>query len=220
MDGMARFRDRLHAGRELGELVASRGTRHDAVVLALPRGGVPMAVPVADALSAPLDVLVVRKLRTPGRPELAFGAVASGGVRWLSPESSVLPSVTDTVSREEATNVRALESRYRPLAFTSPEVAGRTVVLVDDGIATGSTAQAAVAAARLLGAAEVIVATPIAPPGAVRLLEAVADRVDAVEVWRNFGAVSVVYDDFAQVADDEVAGMLRSKPLGMGDIQQ
>ena len=103
---------------------------------------------------------------------------------------------------------------------SSPEIAARTAVLVDDGIATGSTAHAAVEAARLLGAAEVIIATPIAPPDAVRRLEAVADRVDALEVRRNFGAVSVLYDDFAQVADDAVARLLRSEPLGMGDVEQ
>jgi predicted phosphoribosyltransferase len=208
---MSRFRDRADAGRELAELVASRGTRHDAVVLGLPRGGVPVAVAVADALNAPLDVLVVRKLRTPGRSELAFGAVASGGVRWLSPDSAVPLSVVDQLSREEAANVRDLESRYRPTGFVSPELAGRSVVLVDDGIATGSTARAAAAAARRLGAAEVIIATPIAPPHAVRSLEATADRVDAVEVRRNFGAVSVLYDDFAQIPDEYVAAALAAR---------
>lgn len=205
---MARYADRRAAGRELGRLVAARGAGSDPVVLALPRGGVPVAVEVAAVLGAELDVLVVRKLRTPLRPELAFGAVASGGVRWLNPDLPMPAEIADRLTATEAEHVRRLESRYRPPGFVSPAVEGRTVVLVDDGVATGSTAYAAAEAARLRGAASVIIATPIAPPDAVRRLQAVADRVDAVEVRRNFGAVSVLYADFDQVPDDAVARML------------
>ena len=208
---MARFRDRTSAGAELGQLVAERGVSGPAVVLALPRGGVPVAVPVADALDAPLDVLVVRKLRTPGQPELAFGAVAGGGVSWLQPDPPTLgAAIVEAAIAAELAEVAERELRYRdqlaPLAIT-----GRTVVLVDDGIATGSTVHAAVEAARLLGARTVVVAVPIAPPGAVRALEQVADRVDAVEVRSRFGAVSVLYDDFAQVPDERVAELLRER---------
>ena len=209
MPGMARFADRAAAGRELGELVRSRGIDGAAVVLALPRGGVPVAVEVAAALGAPLDVLVVRKLRVPGQPELAFCAVASGGVRWLNDEvvGHVAPEAIEVRTAEEQAEVDDRDQRYRRGRPPVP-VAGCTVVLVDDGIATGATVHASVEAARLLGATQVIVAAPIAPPSAVRALERVADRVDVVDVLRGFGAVSVVYGDFRQVPDETVAELL------------
>ncbi len=204
---MARFADRAAAGAELGRMVCERGVDGSAVVLALPRGGVPVAVPVAQQLRAPLDVLVVRKLRVPRHPELAFGAVAGGGVRWLNPDVPVDPAEVDRQTESERREVADRERLYRP---NRPrlDVAGRSVVLVDDGIATGATVRAAVGAARLLGAARVIVAVPIAPPDALARLERVADRVDAVEVRSGFGAVSVLYDDFTQVSDERVAELL------------
>jgi putative phosphoribosyl transferase len=140
---MARFRDRAHAGAELARLVVGRGATRPAVVLALPRGGVPVAVPVAAELDAPLDVLVVRKLRTPGRPELAFGAVAGGGVCWRNPDVRVPEDVAQRLIADETEQVRALETRYRPRGFAPVPVTGRTAVLVDDGIATGATVAAA-----------------------------------------------------------------------------
>jgi predicted phosphoribosyltransferase len=205
---MARFTDRAHAGRELAVLIAERGV-DDAVILALPRGGVPVAAEIARALRAELDVLVVRKLRMPGQPELAFGAVASGDVRWLNDEvaAELSAEVIEARTAEELREVHEREHRYRG-GRAPVRVAGRTAVLVDDGIATGATVHAAVEAARLLGAQQVIVAAPIAPPRAVETLERVADRVDVVEVRRGFGAVSVVYDDFTQVADEEVARLI------------
>jgi putative phosphoribosyl transferase len=208
---VARFADRAAAGTELGELIVARGVGPDPVVLALPRGGVPVALPVADILDADLDVLVVRKLRTPGQDELAFGAVASGGVRWLAPFADRLgDEVVERLTARERSAVEERERRYRPgrppLVLT-----GRAVVLVDDGIATGSTVQAAVESARLLGAAQIVVGTPIAPPDAVARLDSVADRVDAVEVRRAFGAVSVLYGDFAQVPDDAVCELLQRR---------
>jgi putative phosphoribosyl transferase len=211
---MARFADRTAAGLELGRLVRERGVDGGAVVLALPRGGVPVAVPVAAELGAPLDVLVVRKLRTPGHAELAFGAVATGGVRWLQRDlPRIDPDLIEAITAQELAEVGDREQRYRP--DRAPiDVTGRTVVLVDDGIATGSTVRAAVESARLLGAARVIVAAPIAPPDAVAALETVADRVDIVEIRRGFGAVSVLYDDFAQVPDQTVARMLRASGAG------
>lgn len=206
-----RFADRAVAGAELGRLVAARGVGSDPLVLALPRGGVPVALPVADALGADLDVLVVRKLRTPGHEELAFGAVASGGVRWLAPYADrVAADVVARLTVLERAEVEDRERRYRP--GRSPlDLSGRWVVLVDDGIATGSTVHAAVESARVLGAAAVVVATPIAPPDAVARLGAVADRVDAVEVRRGFGAVSVLYRDFAQIPDDVVTDLLQRR---------
>jgi predicted phosphoribosyltransferase len=208
---MARFADRTSAGAELAQLIRTRGIADDAIVLALPRGGVPVAVPIADELDAPLDVLVVRKLRTPGQDELAFGAVASGGVRWLLPQHRHLdPDTMDLITERERVEVEDRERRYRP-GRAALDVAGRTVVLVDDGIATGSTVRAAVESARLLGAARVVVAAPVAPPDAVADLEQAADRVDVVEVRRSFGAVSVLYDDFAQVSDEAVAEELQRR---------
>jgi putative phosphoribosyl transferase len=202
---MARFPDRTTAGRELARLVAQRGVDAPAVVLALPRGGAPVAVEVARAIQAPLDVLVVRKLRTPGHPELAFGAVASGGVVWIDP--AVRRRDQQEIAHEME-QVRIREQRYRPPGFRPVPLEGRTVVLVDDGIATGATVQAAVESVRLHRAAKVIVATPIAPPGAVRMLDRSADRVDVVEVLPGFGAVSVLYDDFREVPDSEVVATL------------
>jgi predicted phosphoribosyltransferase len=202
---MARFRDRTTAGRELSRLVAQRGIDQPAVVLALPRGGVPVALEVARTIDAPIDVLVVRKLRTPGHPELAFGAVASGGVCWIDPAAR---RRDEQEIAYELDQVRVQEQRYRPPGFRPVDLQGRTVVLVDDGIATGATVQAAVESARLLKAAKVIVAAPIAPPGAVRMLERSADRVDVVEILPGFGAVSVLYDDFREVPDSVVVATL------------
>src|SRR5579875_2273177 len=208
---MARFANRAAAGSELGRLVADRGAGDAPIVLALPRGGLPVAVPVAEALGADLDVLIVRKLRTPGQPEVALGAVASGGVRWLAPHSArVGQRIVNELTATERAEVAERERRYRPgrppLSLTD-----RTAVLVDDGIATGSTMAAAAEAARLLHAARVIVAVPIATPRAVAMLERVADRVDAVEVRADFGAVSVLYDDFAQVPDEDAVRLLAGR---------
>ena len=209
MSGMARFADRAHAGRELGQLVRERGTAPGAIVLGLPRGGVPVGVEVAAVLEAPLDVLIVRKLRVPRQPELAFGAVASGGVRWLNDDVArrVARDVIEDRTAQEQAEVRDRETRYRG-ARPPLDIRGRMAVLVDDGIATGATVHAAVEAARLLGAEHVVVAAPIAPPSAVRTLEWVADRVDVLEIRSAFGAVSVLYDDFRQVADEMVAALI------------
>ena len=201
---MARFRSRTSAGSELARLVKQKGVPAPAVVLALPRGGVPVAVEVAAVLDAPLDVLVVRKLRTPGHRELAFGAVASGGVCWLHPHAVDHPRER----KHQTAQVRLLEHRYRPPGFTPVPIEGRTAVLVDDGIATGATVAAAVEAVRRLYAERVIVAAPIAPPSVVRMLERGADRVDIVEVREGFGAVSLLYDDFSEVPDEVVVQAL------------
>lgn len=208
---MARFANRAAAGSELGRLVADNGAGDAPIVLALPRGGLPVAMPVADAIGADLDVLIVRKLRTPGQDEVALGAVASGGVCWLAPHANrVDPAVLARLEAAERDEVVQREQRYRS-GRPQLSLAGRTAVIVDDGIATGSTMHAAVEAARLLHAARVVVAVPIATPRAVELLATVADRVDAVEVRSGFGAVSVLYDDFAQVPDDDAVHLLSSR---------
>jgi predicted phosphoribosyltransferase len=205
----ARFADRRAAGRELGELLRGRGVHTD-VVLGLPRGGVPVGAEVATVLGVALDVLVVRKLRVPGQPELAFGAVAGGGVRWLNDDvvdgTRLSTAEIDASTERELAEVRAREQRYGrgPLS-----IEGRAVTIVDDGIATGATVRAAVECARLLRASSIGVAAPIATPRIVTVLRTVADRVDVAEIRRHFGAVSVVYDDFREVPDEDVEALLR-----------
>jgi predicted phosphoribosyltransferase len=201
-----RFRDRAEAGRALArELQHLRDD--DAVVLALPRGGVPVAAEVARALGAPLDVLVVRKLGVPGHEELAFGAIASGGVRVLVPpvvadvrlDAETIATVTET-ARHELELREQLYRGGRPRA----DVDGRSVVLVDDGLATGATMRAAVAAARGLGAHRVVVAVPIAAAQTADALRDEADEVVVVATPYPFLAVGSWYDDFSPVSDDEV----------------
>lgn len=209
-----RFADRNQAGRQLAELLVQRltGVRTtDVVVLGLPRGGVPVAFEVAQALRAPLDVIVVRKLGVPGQPELAMGAVGEDDVVVLN-----LPVIgTARVSQDELAEVRDAESaqvRRRTALLrenrTPVPIAGRTVVVVDDGMATGSTAQAACQVARARGAAEVILAVPVAAADAARRLRSVADEVVCLQTPQWFAAVGQWYDDFRPVSDDEVVALL------------
>lgn len=201
-----RFRDRAEAGRALARELQHLGD-DDAVVLALPRGGVPVAVEVARTLGAPLDVLVVRKLGVPGHEELAFGAIASGGVRVLVPpvvadvrlDAATIDAVTDAARRE-------LERREQLYRDDRPraDVEGRTAVLVDDGLATGATMRAAVEAARELGARRVVVAVPVAAAQTAAALRDEADDVVVVATPYPFLAVGSWYDDFSPVSDDEV----------------
>lgn len=183
----------------------------DAVVLGLPRGGLPVAVEVSAALGAPLDVFCVRKLGVPGYPELALGAVATGGVRVLNDD--VLASVpdvdaeaVDAITDRELAELRRRETAYRgnrpPL-----DLAHRTAILVDDGLATGATMRAAVRAARH-HAARVVVAAPVSSWQAASRLETEADEVVVVHVPKRLGAVGAYYDDFRQVSDDEVRALL------------
>jgi len=213
----ARFADRTSAGAELGQLVAERGVAPDTVVLGLPRGGVPVAAAVALAVGAPLDMLVVAKLRVPSQPELAFGAVASGGVRWLNDDivaaSRLPPVLVERLTAAELQAVAEREGRLRPGRAQIP-VAGRSVVLVDDGMATGATMRAAVEASRMLGAASIVVASPLATPAVVASFDQIADRVDVLEIRSAFGAVSVLYGRFPQVSEAEVAQLLTAAPAG------
>ncbi|MEA2272370.1 MAG: putative phosphoribosyl transferase [Solirubrobacteraceae bacterium] len=206
-----RFRDRADAGRELARHLADYAGRDDVIVLGLPRGGVPVAAEVARALRVPLDVFLVRKLGVPGHDELAMGAIASGGVRVVNQEVVDAARVTaeeiDAAARRESLELGRREAAYRG-DREPPQVAGRTVILVDDGLATGSTMRAAVEALKQQGAGRIVVAVPIA---ARSTCEELARHVDAVVCARTpepFYAVGLWYDDFSQTTDDEVRELL------------
>jgi predicted phosphoribosyltransferase len=204
------FRDRADAGRRLGAAVAARDLEAP-VVLALPRGGVPVAAEVARALQAPLDVILVRKLGAPGQPELAMGAIGEGGVRVLN--DVVIRASAVTASQLSATEEREQRELERRAAVyrrgrAPVEIAGRTVVIVDDGLATGATARAAIAVARAHGAARVVLAVPVAPPDAVVDLAADADEIVTVETPARLWAIGAWYDDFRQTDDAEVERLL------------
>ena len=195
---------------QLGHLAGVAGL----IVLALPRGGVPVASEVARALGAPLDVLLVRKLGVPQQPELAMGAIAAGGVRVLHQAVvdalGITPDVIDAVAAREGAELARREQAYRsgrpPL-----EIAGRTVVVVDDGLATGSTMRAAVAALRALQATRIVVAVPVGARETCRELAGEADEVVCVEAPALFQAVGQWYDDFSPTTDDEIRALLSPK---------
>ncbi len=207
-----RFRDRRHAGRVLADRLAHYAQRPDVLVLALPRGGVPVAFEVARALQKPLDVVVVRKLGVPGEEELAMGAVGSGGARVLNePVVSTLnipPAVIDAISQREQAEVQRQERLYRA-DRPAVEIGGRTVILVDDGLATGTTIGTAALALRRQQPAWLVIAVPVAPREACYELKAVADDVICVSMPEDFVAVGDWYDDFPQITDDEVRELLR-----------
>jgi putative phosphoribosyl transferase len=206
-----RFTDRQEAGRRLAEQLAQYAGRDDVVILALPRGGVPVGAEVARALRAPLDVFLVRKLGLPGYRELAMGAIATGGVRVLNEDVitvyGVSPAAIEEVAREEQRELRRREVLYRGNR-PSIAVAGKIAILVDDGLATGSTMRAAVQAVRAQGPAHVIVAVPI---GAAQTCDELADEADVVVCARTpepFAAVGAWYRDFSETSDAEVQRLL------------
>lgn len=205
-----RFRDRCDAGRRLGQALAARAPS-DAVVVGLPRGGVPVAAEVARALGAPLDVVVVRKLGVPGQPELAMGAIGDDGVRVLNEDvlrlREVSPEALATVEARERAELERRVRRYRA-GRTRLDLQGRTVVVVDDGVATGATARAAVAIVRALGADRVVLALPVAPPETAAALRSVADEVVVLVEPERMWAVGEWYDDFVATTDDEVVALL------------
>jgi putative phosphoribosyl transferase len=205
------FEDRVDAGRALAKSLAAYRGAKGAIVLALPRGGVPVAYEVAHALDLPLDVLVVRKLGLPWQPELAMGAIASGGAIVMNED--VLgylrgrEDVLEQVQRSERAELARRELSYRgskpPLEMT-----GRTGILVDDGLATGATMEAAVRALRALGAERVVVAVPVASPEARDRIAGVADEVVCLAAPALFSAVGQWYRDFGQTSDEEVRDLL------------
>ena len=206
-----RFRNRTDAGRQLAETLAAYVNRPDVLVLALPRGGVPVAFEVAQAVGAPLDVFVVRKLGVPGYEELAMGAVATGGVRVLNDEIvrglGISDHEIDTVVARELHELARRARLYRG-DRPPPDVAGRTVILVDDGLATGATMRAAVAALRQRQPARIVIAVPTASPDTSEALKAEADDVVCAMTPEPFFAVGHWYEDFTQTTDDEVRELL------------
>jgi putative phosphoribosyl transferase len=228
---LRRFRDRHDAGRQLADKLRPYANRRDVLVLALPRGGVPVGYEVAEALNVPLDVFLVRKLGVPGHEELAMGAIASGGVRVLNEElvrslrvpASAVEAITAAEQRELARRERLYRGDRPP-----PAVRGRTVILVDDGLATGSTMRAAVEALRMEGAAHIVAAVPVGAPATCRELRDLADEVVCAITPEPFFAVGLWYEEFDQTSDREVqtllakaaermrTAQLQSTPVGVG----
>ena len=212
-----RFPDRADAGRTLAELLGAYRRRADVIVLALPRGGVPVAYEIARALEVPLDVFVVRKLGVPGHEELAMGALASGNVRILNDDViaklRIRPAEIEHVTIAEGRELARREERYRG-DRPFPDLRGRTVILVDDGLATGASMRVAIAALRAEGPASVVVAVPVGAPEVCASLRILADDVVCAVAPSRFEAVGLWYDDFAQTTDDEVHDLLaRSTPI-------
>jgi putative phosphoribosyl transferase len=208
---MIRFKNRSEAGRFLAEQLSAYANRPDTLVLALPRGGVPVAYEVAKALGAPLDVFQVRKLGLPGHEELAMGAIATGGVRVRNPEVVEYLRIPDEVIDEvTARERRELERRERIYREGRPALSprGRVVILVDDGLATGSTMRAAILALRQQQPASIVVAVPVAAKQTCEELRAVADEVVCAVTPDPFYAVGLWYEDFAQTTDEEVRELL------------
>jgi putative phosphoribosyl transferase len=207
----SRFRDRAEAGRHLARRLSDLAGRANLLVLGIPRGGVPVAYEVAKALHAPLDVIVVRKLGFPGAEELAMGAIASGGVRVLNTEVlGQLPIPERMIDRVAARELKELERRERLYRGDRLPVdpRGRTVVVVDDGLATGSTMRAAVTALRQRQPAEIIVAVGAGATSTCRSLARLADRLVCVIVSEPFFAVGVWYEDFSPTTDEDVRRLL------------
>jgi putative phosphoribosyl transferase len=205
------FLDRSDAGQRLADrMLHLRG--EDVVVLGLPRGGVPVAAEVARALGAPLDVILVRKLGVPVQPELGMGAIGEGGIRIINSEVVAIAHVTDAeiaaVERRERAELDRRARRFRGDRRRTP-LAGRTAIIIDDGIATGSTARAACQVARAQGAVRVVLAVPVAPPSARTALAADADEVICLETPGHFLAIGEWYQDFSQTSDQEVVSLLR-----------
>lgn len=204
---MRRFPDRAGAGRELAEGLRDYRGHPEAIVLGLARGGMPVAFEVARALALSLDVFLVRKLGLPGHEELAMGAIASGGVRVLNREVidalGIPDEIIEAVAQAEQTELDRRERAYRG-ARAPAAVAGRVAMLVDDGLATGSSMRAAVQALKQRDASEIVVAVPVAPPQACAELEHEADAVICARTPERFCAVGEWYEDFAQTTDDDV----------------
>ena len=217
------YRDRIDAGKQLAVRLSNYANRDDVLVLALPRGGVPVAYEVAKVLHAPLDIFLVRKLGVPGHEELAMGAIATGGVRVINADvvdylripARVVDAVVDTELRE-------LERRERLYRGTraEPDVSGKTVILVDDGLATGSTMRAAVEALRQQNPARIVVAVPVSAPETCNEYRMGVDEIICVQTPKPFMGVGMWYRDFSQTTDEEVREILaRSENLNTTDLE-
>ena len=210
------FRDRAEAGRRLAEKLRNYAKRPDVLVLALPRGGVPVAYEVARLLTLPLDVFLVRKLGFPGQEELAMGAIASGGARVLNTSLlrrlHVPAEVVDAVTAKELRELERREQEYRG-SRQPPPVRGKTVILVDDGLATGATMNAAAAALRTQEPARIVVAVPVGAPDTCEAFGGLVDEVVCAEMPEPFVAVGQWYDDFNQTTDEEVRDLLQRARL-------
>ena len=208
---MALFKDRRDAGRKLAQYLTQYADQPDVIVLGLPRGGVPVAFEVARALNAPLDIFLVRKLGLPGHEELAMGAIASGGLRVLNDDIvgalNIPEAVVVAVARRERAELERRERAYRgdrpPL-----DVHGKTVILVDDGLATGSSMRAAVAGLRARQSAQIVVAVPTAAPETCEAFENEVDEVVCAVTPQPFFGVGMWYEDFSQTSDEEVRRLL------------
>lgn len=216
------FPDRVEAGRALAERLEQEGGWRDALVLALPRGGVPVAYQVAERLGLELDILVVRKLGTPGNRELAMGAIASGGVQVMNEDIlryvHVSQAEIDGTLAQETHELQRRERAYRG-DRPRPIIEGRALILVDDGLATGATMRAAVQAVRKLGASSVTVAVPVAAPDSVAQLESIADRVICLHLPHDLVAIGRWYLTFDQTPDRQVVELLQRAWSGKGEVQ-
>jgi putative phosphoribosyl transferase len=215
------FRDRTEAGQKLAVRLRAYANRADVIVLGAPRGGVPVAYEVAVELKAPLDVFVLRKLGVPWQEELAFGAIAQGGVRVLDEAIvGMLDLKPEQIERVAAKEQLELERRERVYRGSRPplDVRGRTVLLVDDGIATGSTMRAAIAALRKMEPTRIVLAVPVAPPTTCARLRREVDELICLDTPEAFYAIGQFYLDFSPVSDDEVTGLLAraSAPASQG----
>jgi predicted phosphoribosyltransferase len=206
-----KFPNRMEAGRRLAEKLTAYRGHDDAIVLGLPRGGVPVAYEVAKGLGLPLDVFVVRKLGVPGYEELAMGAIASGNVIVLNDDvMRALPNsdaILETVIAREKLELQRRETRYRQ-DRSAPDLQGRTVILVDDGLATGATMRAAAAALRKQGVAKIVVAVPVGAPETCREIESEVDETICAIRPAFFHGVGQFYEDFSQTTDEEVRELL------------
>jgi putative phosphoribosyl transferase len=205
------FRNRVHAGELLAQALRDYAGRSDVIVLALPRGGVPVAFEVAVALKAPLDLMLVRKLGTPGQEELAMGAIATGGVRVMNDDVvqtlRISDDVIQAVARREQNELERRQRTYRGNR-PPPQLRNQCVILIDDGIATGATIRSAVKAVRAQGPARIVVAAPMAPVETVDVLRREADEVVCLATPEPFTAIGCWYQEFPQTSDDEVRDLL------------
>ncbi|MGC1955307.1 MAG: phosphoribosyltransferase [Gammaproteobacteria bacterium] len=205
------FDHRVQAGQLLGQALHKYAQRPDVLVLALPRGGVPVGFEIAKAIGAPLDVMMVRKLGAPGREELAMGAIASGGIRILNPDVvaglGIPEKIIQTVAAKEQQELERRSHAYRG-GRVFPEVKEQCLIVVDDGLATGATMRAAVVALRAKAPARIVVAVPVAPPSSVEQIRQEADEVVCLETPEPFFGVGRWYRDFPQTTDQEVKDLL------------